>query len=136
MNEENKNKEIPSTDLSKHKKEGKNLLPPFRQLTGMSPSSWKDDRMPEMLWAVLLIGNLDREEALDVFRKVADLVKQKPELLDITHSGIAKWSRENRLNFINLLKESHSEAQKILRSLVIFPALPGYSEWKEIFGVL
>ncbi len=134
MEKEDKNKEIPSTNLSKHKKEGKNLLPPFRQLTGMSPSSWKDDRMPEMLWAVLLIGNLNREEALNVFRKVADLVKQKPELLDITHSGTAKWSKENRLNLINLLKESHTEAQKILRSLIIFPALPGYNEWKEILG--
>jgi len=133
MNEENKNKEIPSTDLSKHKKEGKNLLPPFRQIP-MSPSSWKDDRMPEMLWAVLLIGNLEREDALGVFRKVAELVNKNPELLDVTHSGIAKWSRENRINFINLLKESHSETQKILRSLVIFPALPGYSEWKEILG--
>jgi len=134
MDKEDKNNEIPSTDISKHKKEGKNLLPPFRQLTGMSPSSWKDDRLPEMLWAVLLIGNLERDDALSIFRKVADLVKHKPELLDITHSGIAKWSKEDRLDLIKLLKESHPEAQKILCSLVIFPALPGYGEWKEILG--
>lgn len=134
MEKENKNNEIPSTDISKHKKEGKNLLPPFRQLTGMSPSSWKDDRLPEMLWAVLLIGNLEREDALSIFRKVADLVKNKPELLDITHSGIAKWPKEDMLVLIKLLKESHPKAQKILCSLVIFPALPGYGEWKELLG--
>ncbi len=88
--------------------------------------------MPEMLWAVLLIGNLKREEALDVFRKVADLVSKNSELSDVTLSGIATWSKESRIDLITLLKESHPEAQKILQSLIIFPALPGYSEWKEI----
>src|SRR3989338_6650334 len=128
-----KGNENRSTDISKHKREGKTLLPPFRQLQ-MSPSSWKDDRMPEMLWAVLLIGNIKREEALDIFRKVANLVSKHPELSDVTHSGIAAWSKENRSILINLLKESHPEAQKILRSLVMFSALPGHCEWKEILG--
>ena len=54
MQENPKQEENRSTDISKHKRDGKTLLPPFRQLQ-MSPSSWKDDRMPEMLWAVLLI---------------------------------------------------------------------------------
>jgi len=130
---EKKTEENRTTDISKHKLEGKTLFPPFRQLQ-MSPSSWKDDRMPEMLWAVLIIGNLKRKDALDIFRKVADLVNRHPELSDITHSGIAKWSKENRLALINLLKESHPEVQKIIQSLVIFPALPGYKEWKEILG--
>src|SRR3989344_3135118 len=120
-----KGNENRSTDISKHKREGKTLLPPFRQLQ-MSPSSWKDDRMPEMLWAVLLIGNIKREEALDTFRKVADLVSRNSELSDITHSGIAAWSKESRIILINLLKKSHPEAQKILQSLAIFSDLPGY----------
>ena len=133
MQEQSNTEENRSSDISKHKRDGKTLSPPFKQIP-MSPSSWKDDRMPEMLWAVLLIGNLEREEALGIFRKVADLVKEKPELMDVTHSGIAKWSKEDRLNLIKILKESHPEAQKILRSVVIFPSLPGYREWKEIFA--
>jgi hypothetical protein len=128
-----KSEESRTTDISKHKQEGKTLVPPFRQLQ-TSPSSWKDDRMPEMLWAVLLIGNMKRDEVLDVFRKVADLVRKNPELSDITLSGIAAWPKESRLTLIGLLKDSHPEAQKILRSLVIFPALPAYEEWKEILG--
>ncbi len=134
MSKELENKEIPSTDISKHKREGFTLKPPFRQLAGMSPVSWKDDRLPEMLWAVVLIGNLKREEALNLFRKVAALVSKRPELSDVTHSGMAEWSRENRLNFVNLLKESHPDAAKILQSLVIFPQLPGHTEWSEVLG--
>lgn len=130
---ETKAEENRTTDISKHKREGKTLLPPFRQLQ-MSPSSWKDDRMPEMLWAVLMIGNIKREEVLNIFRKVADLVVKNPELSDITHSGIATWSKESRVTLVNLLKQSHPEAQKILQSLVMFPELPGHEEWKEILG--
>ena len=133
MKDNTKTEESRTTDISKHKLDGKTLLPPFRQLP-MSPSSWKDDRMPEMLWAVLLIGNIKREEALDTFRKVADLVSRNSELSDITHSGIAAWSKESRIILINLLKKSHPEAQKILQSLAIFSDLPGYNEWKDVLG--
>jgi len=133
MKDNTKTEESRTTDISKHKLDGKTLLPPFRQLP-MSPSSWKDDRMPEMLWAVLLIGNIKREEALDTFRKVADLVSRNSELSDITHSGIAAWSEESRIILINLLKKSHPEAQKILQSLAIFPDLPGFNEWKDVLG--
>src|SRR3990172_8631386 len=107
MQEQNKNEEQRSSDLSKHKKDGKTLMPPFRQLVGMKPSSWKDDRMPEMLWAVLLIGNLEREVALEVFRKVAAFVSEHSELSDITHSGIASWQKDRRVELINLLIGSH-----------------------------
>lgn len=134
MAKEPEDKEIRSTDLSKHKRDGSVLKPPFRQLTGMTPSSWKDDRLPEMLWAVVLIGNLKREDALDVFRKVATFVEKRPELCDVTQSGIAEWSKEERLELINLLKNSHSDVQKLLQSLVIFPALPGHAEWLDVLG--
>lgn len=128
------NKEILSTDISKHKKEGSVLKPPFRQLTGMSPSSWKDDRLPEMLWAVLMIGNLKREDALDIFRKVATFVSERPELSDVTQSGIANWKKEDRLSLVKILKESHPDASKILQSLAIFSSLPGHTEWVEVLG--
>jgi hypothetical protein len=62
------------------------------------------------------------------------LVSKNPELSDVTLSGIATWTKENRIALITLLKESNPEVQRILRSLVIFPTLPGYSEWKEILG--
>ncbi|OGC88091.1 hypothetical protein A2419_01285 [Candidatus Adlerbacteria bacterium RIFOXYC1_FULL_48_26] len=134
MSEGSEDKEIKSTDLSKHKRDGSILKPPFRQLTGMTPASWKDDRLPEMLWATLLVGNLKREEALDIFRKVALFVKRSPELCDVTQSGMAKWSKEKRLELLNLLKNSHPDTQKVLQSIAIFTELPAHPEWVEVFG--
>ncbi len=134
MSEQSKNNEQRSTDLSKHKRDGKTLLSPFGQLENMRPSSWKDDRMPEMLWAVLLVGNLKREEALEIFRNVATFVQAHPELSDITLSGMASWPKDKRIEFVKLLSESHSEASKILRPLVAFVHLPALGEWVEVLG--
>lgn len=134
MKEKSKNEEIPSTDISKHKREGSVLKPPFRQLTGVVTSSWKDDRLPEMLWAVLLIGNLKRDDALNIFRKIGAFVENREELADVTHFGMASWKEEDRLAFITLLKGSHLDAGKILQSLVIFPKLPNHGDWSKILG--
>lgn len=134
MQEQNKNDKQRSTDLSKHKRDGKTLLSPFGQMENIRPSSWKDDRMPEMLWAVLLVGNLKREEALEVFRTVATFVQAHPELSDITLSGIASWPKEKRNEFVKLLSESHSEASRILRPLVALVHLPALDEWVKVLG--
>src|SRR5882672_11107640 len=57
------------TTLKEHKQDGKNFSPPFANM-GISNSSWKDERLPNMLWAALLIGNLPRNDALNIFRRV------------------------------------------------------------------
>ncbi len=129
-----KGKEIPSTNISQHKRVGSVLKPPFRQLERMAPSSWKDYRMPEMLWSILLIGNMEREEALTIFRKIGKFVAGKDNLFDVTHTGIASWNQEERVTFITILKEAHPKAQKILQPLVIFTQLPGYEDWEKVLG--
>lgn len=130
----NKKKQHRSTDLSKHKRSGSLLLPPFRQMGNIRNSSWKDERLPEMLWAVVLIGNLHREEALNIFRKVGSFVGGNADLFDVTHVGIASWPKDKRSDFINLLKSSHPRAQELLQSLVIFHDIPAHSDWEEVMG--
>lgn len=133
MNEPQNKAEIPSTDILKHKKIGTILKPPLRQIE-TTPASWRDERLPEMLWAVLLIGNLRRDEALEIFRRVGFFVRNRGELSDITHSGISSWKKEDRSAFIALLKGLHPNADKILQSLVIFTKLPNRDDWREHFG--
>ena len=50
--------------LSYHKQFKKELKPPLLQIN-LIPSSWVDERLPEMLWAVLVIGNIERKIALN-----------------------------------------------------------------------
>jgi hypothetical protein len=50
----NRSEKVSST-LADHKRVGKALIPPMMQLTGMSFSSWANTRLPEMLWACLVI---------------------------------------------------------------------------------
>lgn len=133
MSNESK-KEEQSTDLHKHKRDGSLLKPPFKQIPTLSPSSWKDDRLPELLWAVLLIGNLSREDALNIFRAAGKFVQGRDELYDITISSIAQWKREDRIAFIGLLCESHPKAKSILLSLVVFPSLPAFEDWVSVLG--
>ncbi|TAJ14572.1 hypothetical protein EPO56_01860 [Patescibacteria group bacterium] len=134
MSESKKDKEENrSSNISKHKREGSVLKPPIRQMP-MTPSSWKDDRMPQMLWAVLLIANLTREEALDIFRKVGAFVMGHEALSDVTISGIASWPKADRVALLNLLHDSHPHAKSILQTLVLFPRLPAYKDWEEVFG--
>ena len=56
--------------IDQHKHVGSKLVPPLAQIPKMATSSWADDHMPEMLWAVLLAGVLERRHYLNVLRKM------------------------------------------------------------------
>ena len=62
-----------TTPLAGHKRVGKALVPPFMQIPGISFASWSNDRLPEMLWACLIITVVPREEALELLRKIASI---------------------------------------------------------------
>ncbi|EPH2640415.1 DUF5677 domain-containing protein, partial [Pseudomonas aeruginosa] len=62
-----------TTPLAGHKRVGKALVPPMLQLEGVSFSSWVNDRLPEMLWASLVITVIPRDQALEAFRDIAAL---------------------------------------------------------------
>jgi len=123
------------TKLSGHKRDKKQLHPPFAQIK-FTPSSWINDRMPDMLWAVLLIGHWEREKALSVFRHVASFVEKNKECYNITITGIGSWAPEKRSEFIkHLLSWGDGKIIKeALRPLVLFSQLPGFKEWHEELG--
>ena len=78
MSKDKKHQKNYST-ISEHKHQGKKLIPPFVHNFNMTYASWKDDRLPEKLWAVLLVTHLPRENALNVFRRVAKYIEDLPE---------------------------------------------------------
>lgn len=116
--------------LKQHKWEGKKLVPPLSQIPNLHTLSWINDRLPELLWAALLIGQLPRDAALSVFRSVADYIRAGPESTrvgDITHSGLAALPPGDLEDFLNAVVPQ--PAMSALTPLCLFKSLPARDVW-------
>jgi len=121
------------TPLKDHKQYKKELNPPLlAKGLNVKPSSWFNERLPEMLWAVLIIGNLKREEALKFFRYIASFVETNQECSDVTLTGISQLPTEKRKLFIKHFASYSQDVKDILRSLLLFSKLPAFNDWKEV----
>lgn len=118
--------------LDKHKREGKKLIPPFLQIQKMQPASWQGDRLPEMLWAALLVTALDRKDALAAFCRAADQIFKLPQserYSDVSFSGLATLDEPVRARFIDALIGEDSRVAAALAPLLVLKDLPGYATW-------
>lgn len=125
------------TDLSKHKLIGKRLLPPMAQIPQMQRLYWRDDRLPEMLWAVLLVDAFSRVDALARFDKVVRAAAGIVGRLDpdwrslpapVTISGIAGLQATLREEVVSAIV-SDDEACKALAPMLLLDELPGKDAW-------
>lgn len=129
-----RNREL-STPLTGHVLRGKTLEPPFAQLQKkLTNSSWIDDRLPEMLWAALILVEFKRDDALTIFRRFLKFLgenNKRDQLFDVTLSGIAKLDPELRSELLMTLcyQESITYA---LQPLLLFPNLPARSAWETV----
>lgn len=121
------------TPLKKHGREGSKLVAPFDGIPNMTPSSWLDDVLPESLWSVLLVDRLERDYALEVFRRVAHAIDDErfaiPEGV-ITHSSLAREPESALLPLVRLLVEDDAVAE-VLFPLTVLRDLPGHGTWAE-----
>jgi len=118
--------------IKEHAKIKSKLIPPLSQLpTSMKNCSWVDQRLPELLWTVLLAGNLPRELALECFKNVAGYISQlqdKEEYSDITVSSLAKWSDSIFEGFVRALIIDPKIAN-ILGAMLFYNDFPGKDKW-------
>ncbi len=124
--------------LEQHKRQGRELIPPLRQMDQLSFHSWVDERLPEMLWAALLIAHLPRESALSIFREVARYAQKfedfdSREHIDATLSGFAHLESDSTANIIGILT-SDAHRRRVLRPLALLEDLPGQEHWKKALG--
>jgi hypothetical protein len=118
--------------LEHHHRQGKSLIPPMMKLRSIQFSSWYNDRLPNILWAALIITSVEREEGLELFRLVLGraqrLGKDKVESLD--HSDLASLPAEvfDEL-FENVLR--HPGAASALSALRAFEKLPDLHHWSR-----
>lgn len=122
--------------IGEHHQVGKTLIPPLANIPKLTPNSWIDNRLPEMLWATLLITHLPRVEALNVFREVADYinkVKEKGKPSDITHTGLSNFDPEV-LNGVLSTVTRTDERKSILRPMLLLEKLPAKEQWEKFLG--
>jgi Family of unknown function (DUF5677) len=117
-----------TSTLDQHKREGNQFVPPLAQVPSLSPASWLNDRLPELLWGALLLNRFARETALEVLRTLGDRVAKSVSTYDVRLSGIAAALPVSKTVIIDFLCRSE-EARLAFRPLLLLPGLPGREAW-------
>ncbi len=117
-----------TSTLGQHKKQGSRFIPPLAQVPSLRPSSWLNDRLPELLWGALLLIQFPRDAALEVFRTLGDRVAKSVSTYDVRLSGIAAALPASKAVIIDFLC-GPEEGKFALRPLLLLPCLPGREAW-------
>lgn len=131
----NKSKKDSSTPLSGYKKDKKVLTPPLATLPNMMLTSWTNDRMPDMLWAVLIRRRHPGKMGYAIFRDVLSWIqknKRSYKINGITHTDIASYDGILRKRFINhIVRQAGTDA---LKPILLFKDMPAYDDWRDTLG--
>jgi hypothetical protein len=122
------------TPISSHERKGHDLVPPLARIPNMQYTSWMNDRLPEMLWASLILSSTERDYALAQFRRFLNFIGKhdaREELHDVTLTGISLLETDLRNELIAFLLEP-PEAAQALATLRLFQSLPGRESWDEL----
>lgn len=124
------------TKITDHKRNGKTLIPPLASIPNMQPRSWRDDRFPEMLWAALLVANLERSEALHYLRIVIKVINELPEESrpsDVSLSGMSMLDSEVLDSLVQPLLV-YERCKTLLSYLNVYDSLPRREYWLAALG--
>ena len=121
-----------------HTQRGKLLVPPMMTVPNVELISWRDNRLPEILWAAILITHLPRNMALSIFRRVAvygrNLRRERQQAPgDITHSGLARIDVDQARELIGLIC-TDDYGRHLLASLTLLDELPAQELWQGAIG--
>lgn len=127
------------TKLTDHQFTGKKLIPPLATIP-MTPSSWIDTRMPQMLWAVLLTNAFSREEVLERFENVVDVACEVSDTKDpnwrtkpliVTLAGIASLDVKDKQKLMQVIAPDE-KAKEALLPMLFFDNFPDKKQWESI----
>lgn len=121
--------------LDSHKKKGNILKAPMNELP-LSLMSWTNDRLPNMLWASLILLNIERKHSLEILREIGFLIgnKQKSTNSSMVFLGLNDFQNmDSSLKevFFNFIKSS-PQCIESLKPLMLFDSLPIKEEWQKI----
>lgn len=129
----NKKKKNLSTPLKDYQHVGKKLTPPLATLD-TQPRSWINERLPEMVWAVLIRAHHADTNSLAIFKDILRwLEDQHAVIAGVTLTDIANYDDALRTAFIEqVVTAAGTDA---LRPLLLLPDLPAYNDWNDTLKV-
>ena len=104
--------------IDQHKRTGKQLEPAWVQAMGnkLTYQSWRNDQLPEMLWASLMLASMERSEAFGEFIRIIQFVQdheRKAELKNLTITGIAEIEGQLKKEVIAFITSHPRTAQAL-----------------------
>lgn len=135
-----KNKKFQDYNLSKiseHKSIGGKLQSGWNSMpTERQSVSWRDDGIPNYLWAIILIGNMERTECLELFRSIVRTSKNLGlKDFTITTIGLADISDNVKLKFFDAVL-SNAKAKHFLSAISWLNCIPDNGFWRKYFDAL
>lgn len=120
-------------------RKGGALQSPFSKLPGnFVTRSWSNECIPNILWACILVSFLERDDYLNLFRKIVIDTRENVEnrkQLFVTHNFLATATVEEFDTMMGSVL-AHSEAPKFLSALKLVDCLPDHAHWNRHLGDL
>lgn len=125
-------KDLNLTPIEKHKRSGKDLISWYNTLPGdVRFHSWKDQALPNILWAAVVATSLARDDYLQAFRLIAAEMRQSvPEERErfIVHNYLSTLPYEEFATVFAPIKR-FPDAYRALSTLRLVESLPDHSHW-------
>ena len=118
------------TPLRKHRLTRKRLQPPLRAIQNLQFSSWYIERVPEILWAVLIASATSRKKRMELLTSVCQAAREsKDTTIFINHSDLAALNTHQFLHIFRAVL-ADTDAQEALRPLLVIDCLPDKKHWE------
>lgn len=125
-------------NLESHKKVGSKLVAPFNEIPNLTSMSWLNDRLPCMIWGGLLIKELGRDVAIELFRQLSTAlgeaylaVERQGNLMPrIGLHGLSRLDSDLVDKYFEILGKT-PKSKEALKSLKLLDCLPLSEKWAE-----
>jgi hypothetical protein len=122
-----------TTPLKLLKRKGKVIEAPIKGLN-MQFSSWINEAIPEVLWSLLVISGLPREDALASFRRILAKVSEHKDVLGsgrLEHSRLADLDQPS-FNLFFSEECALPDVAKALSPILLLEGLPDKKHWQAL----
>jgi hypothetical protein len=136
-NSKKQRREGSSTSISQHKRQGKKLIPPFQQIDNLKKVSWSNDRLPEYIWIALIVSLHEREESIQIIKRISKFfydLKEEYRPIDLSITSLGNLEEKTLDTFLDFIC-NHLGIKETLKPLALFDNLPGRDKWREYLTI-